>query len=387
MTIRVYDVDEESSASSRTGTSGADGIADDDQSDFDVENSSPIDLLIEEHKQAFMRFLAANSTIHQPRMDSASSNLRTILKPSASSIKYPVMHPLSCRHMHPIINLDHFAKLTNSLPNWESLFHEAWDADCMELFEAFVNLPVDTVEAMVHVVFNHIVILLSKNLSIKTMAVDQSKVRIGGLTSLPEYDYASVTDVKFIGVSTNQTLFGTEIKTAASWKPRESWYRDSRLSQALASLYGHGAPTFLFTQNQYKVFCENDERNTIYTFPFDTDPNESEDTNSFMCYKMNEMFFQAVAICLLREPRTTASSRPKQRIIEVVPLKPTAKDSPLKKQTLAKKKATELKQATKAPSFITGFKGDGAPIYQTIAIWNVDNDEEEMGSCTTLVDV
>jgi hypothetical protein len=37
--IRIYNVDEESSAS---GTSGNDGIADDDLSDIDVENCTPL---------------------------------------------------------------------------------------------------------------------------------------------------------------------------------------------------------------------------------------------------------------------------------------------------------------------------------------------------------
>jgi hypothetical protein len=386
MTIRVYDVDEESSASSTTGTSDTDGIAD-DQSDIDVEISTPIELVIEQHKQAFIRFLAAKSTTHRPRMESASSDLHTILKPSASSIKYPVMHPLTCRHMKPILDLDHFAELVHAPTNWRSLFEDAWDDSCKILYRGFVGLPVDTVESNIFVAFALVVSQLSRNLSINTTPVDQTKVRVGGVTAIPDYDYASVTDVKLVGTITRQTLFSTEVKTPSSWKLRESWYRDSRLAQVLTALYGHGAPTFLFTQQQFKVFCENSQRNTIFTFPFDIDPNESAETNSFMCYKMHVLFFQAVAICLLREPRAAVSSSDELTATAVEPVKPTAKHSPEKKHTLAKKKAAESQKSVKAPSFISGFKKDGAPVYQAVTVWDIDEEEGEMGSSTTLVEV
>jgi hypothetical protein len=139
--------------------------------------------------------------------------------------------------MTPIFDLNRLAELIHAPANWKVLFDEAWNDHCIDLYKDFVGLPVDTDEANICIAFALIVSQLSQSLSIKTKQTDQSKVRIGGVTAISKYDYASVSDLKLVGATTQQTLFATEITTAASWKLHESWYRDSRLAQALPALY------------------------------------------------------------------------------------------------------------------------------------------------------
>ncbi|KAJ3412907.1 hypothetical protein HDV05_008771 [Chytridiales sp. JEL 0842] len=392
LSIRVYEVDTQSVASSTSATSEADEALDEEDSDLDAESSSDLmEQHIERHKEAFTRFLNADSTVHQPRNPSPSTitnaipipsvaadpTLHTILKPSASSINYPVMHPFACRHMKRISDLDHFARLVGAPTNWKALFDEAWDNRCITTYQQFVGLPRDTLEANVHNAFLLIVFLLSVNLSIESKPLDQTKVRLGGVTALPEYDYISVSDVKFVGTKTNQTLFCTEINTAASWPLGASWYRDSRLAQLLAALYGHHAPALLFTQQQFKLFVENSERNTIYTFPFGEEATESTHTNASNSGEMSELFFQAIAICLLCEPTTViATAKKPLTSITVVPVKPAYRNSPEKKAVLPKRKSRAEKQSAKAPSFISGYAPSGGYVYQTVTVYNCDEDEE-----------
>jgi hypothetical protein len=72
MSIRVYDVDEESSASSRSGISVSDGILDDDDQ-FDIAAESSMVYaagMIEYHKEEFEQFLEAiNSSRTSHRTD------------------------------------------------------------------------------------------------------------------------------------------------------------------------------------------------------------------------------------------------------------------------------------------------------------------------------
>ncbi|KAJ3402889.1 hypothetical protein HDV05_008191 [Chytridiales sp. JEL 0842] len=396
LVVRVFDVDEVSVSSSTINTSeasGADESLDDEDSNPDLDISSSMEQHIERHKKAFIRFLKAKTTIYQPRLPNPTSTntadpiLHKILNPSASRISYSVMHPLACRHMKPIFDLDDFAKLINAPTNWKSLFDEAWDDACIDLYNDFVGLPEDSLEANVHLAFVLVVYRLSHNLSIKTRPFDQTKVRIGGVTALPEYDYPSVSDVKFVGTNTNRTLFCTEIKTASSWALHESWYRYCRLAQVLAALYGHNAPALLFTQQQFKLFVENSERDTIYTFPFGNEAQESTHTNASICYKMSELFFQVIAICLLCEPRTfRAAAKKKVKSITGAPVKLTNKDSPEKRGASVKKNLKASQQTAKSPSFISGYTASGGYLYQSVTIYNIDEDEEKerMESSATL---
>ncbi|KAJ3410562.1 hypothetical protein HDV05_003630 [Chytridiales sp. JEL 0842] len=381
MPIRIYDADGDGNSVLSSGESSVRDETDDDNSDIDA-TAEAMDAAIARHTEAFQAFLL--TARHQPRQGSAALGLHTILKSSASSFKYKVMHPRACRNLGAVRDLDHFAKLVHSVPNWKQLFDEAWDSECVTMFERFVNLPAETSEPNINMHFCLIVTQLSRNLRISCMPVDKSAVRIGGVLALPEYDYASVSDVKFVTTDTGKTLFSTEIKTAASWKEGQCFYRDSRLAQILSALYGHGAPALLFTQGQFKVFCENEDRNQIYTFPYGEVTSDSTDTNSFLCYNMHEIFFQVVAICLLREGRGTSTSSAKRKIRQLVQIKPTEKDSPEKhylreKKKEGKGKSTGAKATAKTPSFVSAFEVDGTPIYQSITVWNVEEEDEDVG--------
>ena len=77
----------------------------------------------------------------------------------------------------------------------------------------------------------------------------------------------------------------------------DRWYRNCRATQILTPLYHCNVPTFLATQKLFKVFFENSERDSIYTYPCYTD-RETQVRNSMRTSRMNTDFIRAVIICI-----------------------------------------------------------------------------------------
>ena len=77
------------------------------------------------------------------------------------------------------------------------------------------------------------------------------------------------------------------------------WYHGSRGIQVLSALYAFNAPTFLFTQKQWKLFVENKERNAVLTYPYNDDVNHTPHVNSSLVYPMGTTFLKTIVICLL----------------------------------------------------------------------------------------
>jgi hypothetical protein len=81
-----------------------------------------------------------------------------------------------------------------------------------------------------------------------------------------EYAYRGKTDFCYLDQSESR-LFVTEIKTIDTFSNDEVWYRSSRALQTLGAAYALNLPVILATQQRFKFFTENSERNAMYSFP------------------------------------------------------------------------------------------------------------------------
>ena len=73
----------------------------------------------------------------------------------------------------------------------------------------------------------------------------------------------------------------------------------SRGIQILSCLYAFNCPTFLFSYRRWKLFVENEERNTVLMFPFNNDSDHSPHVNSSLLHEMGSTFLKAIVICIL----------------------------------------------------------------------------------------
>ncbi|KAI3654659.1 hypothetical protein MP228_000039 [Amoeboaphelidium protococcarum] len=67
--------------------------------------------------------------------------------------------------------------------------------------------------------------------------------------------------------SSGRVLLSTELKTCAAYPVGYPWYTNSRLAQALCQLYSTNAQVILLSPQQFKLFAENPERDSIFTYP------------------------------------------------------------------------------------------------------------------------
>ena len=170
-------------------------------------------------------------------------------------------------------------------------------------------------------------------------------------------------------------FLASEVKTHQSFAPQEMWYHGSRGVQLLSALYSFNCPTFLLTHKQWKLFVENSERNDVFTFPFNDDPNDSPSFNSTLVYPMGKTFLKAIVICLLSKRISIKKSLSVSAIAEssTVPTpqkikitKRKYKESPEKSKRKSSRIANQ-KHGKKVPTFISGYQ-DGVPIYSVVRV-------------------
>ena len=263
---------------------------DDDPSDGEVsdheEKDRPVGVLFERNK-AFMRsHLTRISTTRHPEAD-ADCNILIMKKPSASKMPYKYLHPSLYCNMEALGNMDQFASRVHAPTNWREL-HEplvVGGSAVRTLFDRFRSLPDDASEQIVNNHFAGLVSVMSIMLGVHCQQGAETNVIVGGILALTNYDVRSKTDVHFL--KNGRNIIATELKTEKSF-PEEVWYRKSSGVQLLCAMYAHNAPAFLCTQKRWKLFVQNEPRNSILTFP-----------DSFRMHTMGPTFLQAITICLL----------------------------------------------------------------------------------------
>jgi hypothetical protein len=121
------------------------------------------------------------------------------------------------------------------------------------------------------------------------------------------------------------------------------WYQSTRGTQILTALYTFNCPTFLFTQEIWKVFVENQGRTSIKTFPYGP-----------LAEPLNEF------------PRVNAS-----KVNYMGPSFLTATRNPSSRSSYTNSYAT-LKQ----PPFVSDYNVQGEPIYTQIRVFSLEKVKE-----------
>ena len=145
-------------------------------------------------------------------------------------------------------------------------------------------------------------------------------------------------------------------------------------------MYAFNCPTFLFTQKHWKLFVENKERNSILTFPYDTDPEDTTLANASLMQPMGTTFLKAIVICLLskrtlerKHPMATPGTEPAHAL--ETPQKNKTKrrhfgSSEKQQRRKSRKRARSgFPESEAVPRFISGY-ADGEPIYSTVRVYS-----------------
>lgn len=304
----------------------------------------------------------------QPWLASKDIDVVLVRKPTASNLSHRTLNPFIYRNIQDVGTLDNLASLLDSPDNWQERYVEIMDNFIPTLFQNFRNLPDDTLETTIQSQYSHLVSCISTKLNVFCTPNSEKKIIVGGILAKHEYDIRSRSDPLFSSLS-GTNLIATEVKTHQSFGDGEMWYHKSRGIQVLTALYAFNCPTFLFSQKQWKLFVENKERNSVFTYPYGDEASHSTHVNSSQVYPMGTTFLKAIVICLLSERNSeetpillsTAMETPPKQII-----KQQYFDTVEKQQKYFTRSSVPKNVKTK-PTFISGYK-DELPVYSEIRV-------------------
>ncbi|KAI3654662.1 hypothetical protein MP228_000042 [Amoeboaphelidium protococcarum] len=176
----------------------------------------------------------------------------------------------------------------------------------------------------------------------------------------------------------NRILLSTQLKTCAAFPYGHPWYAQSRLAQTLSQLYSTNAPVLLLTPQRFKVFAENPERDTIYTYPYQSSADNANLASS-ESLAVDEELLKIIVICLCHalKPLLPSESGVQQVIshsVEQSPAKFSAKPidniSKDRKRNHAVAFSSSSRQpiVPKQPKFKIGQNEDGSAIYADVRV-------------------
>jgi hypothetical protein len=352
-----------------------DGPSDGEVSDLDED--VPISELLQRNIE-IMRS-ASITTVRHPGAR-ADDEILIIKRPTASKIPYKFLHPSTYCNMKDLGNISQFAQLVDAPGNWEELYNPlVVEGSAVRIaFDDLRSLPHDAEESSISQEFSKLVVTMSNMLGIHVHPRAETKVIVGGILALGNYDVRSSTDVHFL--KNGRNVLATEIKTDQTFPLGEVWYRKSRGAQVLSAMYAHNAATFLFTQKHWKLFVQNRNRSSVLTFPFDTVMSPRQ--NSFLMNRMGPTFLQAITICLLSNLDSGFDDVPSQSASEAIQFaspEPSrhknvgSLEKPSKKarNSAADVPSTSTGGGCDAPRFKTGFR-EGKDVYSYVRVAPAD---------------
>jgi hypothetical protein len=128
----------------------------------------------------------------------------------------------------------------------------------------------------------------------------------------------------------------------------------------------YGCPTFLLTQQQWKIFVENPARNKILTYPFSRDTSLSEYKRSIDLAPINDDLIRAITICLLSSRGEAAKDQSISSYDEALgTMQETEKNL---------SRGNEIEDFIQ-PTFISGYTYKGDPIYSVIRVYSEEECE------------
>ena len=129
---------------------------------------------------------------------------------------------------------------------------------------AIHRLPVGSDEIAVQTALTRLVSAVAGALNIEVEVSIGERMAVGGILAHNKYDVRGATDI-VVRNSDDECLLVIVVKTEETFN--DNWYRDSRATQVLVPLYYFNGPVFIATSTSWKMFFENTERNSIFTYP------------------------------------------------------------------------------------------------------------------------
>ena len=302
-----------------------------------------------------------------------STEVILIRKPTASNLSHRLLNPFIYRSIQNVGALENLASLLCTPEDWADRYNQVvYDGRILAKLASFRDLPNDAAESDIQARFIGIVEAIAYRLGIHVNASSKTKIIVGGIMARSQYDLRSKTDPHFMN-SAGRNLIASEVKTHRTFGFREMWYHGSRGIQVLSAMYAFNCPTFLFTQKQWKLFIENQDRNAVLTFPYNDNQQHSPHVNSSLVHQMGSTFLKAIVICLLSQRVSTAAVSPRSSIVNETPQKKVIKekrfDTPSRPKTKSARlqEENDLEQDNTFPSFVSGYR-EGQPIYTTIRV-------------------
>ncbi|KAI3641203.1 hypothetical protein MIR68_000757 [Amoeboaphelidium protococcarum] len=290
----------------------------DDESQVSVE-SLDVGVELVDDINALMRakFLANKACLDQlvrtwEFLDSdqqMSAGIKIVKAPTASKIQHVVLNPYLYRGLQPINSLNNLASLVGAPIDWYQIYELKVASDHLvkRLYRKLVSLDENVSENDIQNAFESLVIRIGTCLGISVQYSQQKSYIVGGILANSEYDIRGRLDSVFNGWSGN-SLLATECKRASAFLPDKMWHHGSRGVQTLSTLFVTGCPTILYSQKAFKIFLENDSRDTIYTWTTSCF-NESSDNSvpysremiasSYGIENMTSVILQVISMCLL----------------------------------------------------------------------------------------
>jgi hypothetical protein len=287
-------------------------------------------------------------------------------------MSHRLLNPFIYRNIKNVGTLNDLAALLDTPDDWEGRYNQVVaDGRILSDMEDFRNLPDDTAESDIQWQFGGLVSIISVYVGIRIRPKSETKIIVGGILARYQYDLRSKTDPHFLSTS-GLNLIASEAKTHRTFGFGDMWYHCSRGIQLLSALYAFNAPTFLFTQRQWKLFVENTERNAILTFPYNNNPDHTPHVNSSLVQRIGTTFLKAIVICLLSRRVSLDESMKSITLQESSQVKDTPQKTIIKPKYFdtpekpVRMSARLLRQPK--PSYVSGYDDKGQPIYSLVRL-------------------
>ena len=353
--------------------------------DTDDEEQYSISTRLQQNQQYVDRQITPASVEHsawllEPQTWQTTEGIDVVLvrKPTASNLSHRLLNPFIYRNIQNVGTLDALATLLDTPDNWKTNYNQiVQDGRIIKMLNRFIALPEDTLESTIQWQFGGLVSTIADRLAVDLVSDSETKIIVGGILARYEYDVRSKCDPHFLNAD-GVHLIASEAKTRRTFGLGEMWYHSSRGIQVLSALYAFNCPTFLFSQGQWKLFVENNERNSILTFPYDDDIDHSPHVNSSLVQPMGTTFLKAIVVCLLSKRDSLVESMKAVSIDKSSQVMETPKKTIIKpkyfdtlekpqRQSARLQKSSGSNYGKKQPSFISGYI-DGLPLYSTVRV-------------------
>jgi hypothetical protein len=338
----------------------------------------------EQRLSGHQRYLAENLPgwilSPQSRFDISGRQVQLVTNPTLSKISHRCLHPaLYTDNVHPVTTLEEMARLLGTDPSWEIVYNKYVEGN-IHVMNSFRQLrALGNSEVTIRLRFAHLVTVMSVYLNINLTPIGERIAVVGGMLVRPKFDISGRIDPSFHNAN-NQPVLGSEIKTESTFPAGAFWHRAQRASQTFAALYSLGSPIVLFTPQHFKFFFENEERDRVYTFPADQDPEASRFLNASLMGAMGRDFLKAITITLLSSRALCADEHVKPDVEASSSVKTPNSRKPLRTPENSAEKASTSTGAqrvsqtrahpsakARAPKFVSGYH-EGKPVYTEIRV-------------------